>query len=325
MNRRAFTLIELLVVIAIIAILAAILFPVFAQAKEAAKQTQCVSNTKQTALAAMMYATDYDDVLPRHDNNGSCLYRPTECGVTANTPDWGDFTFPAGGNAQTGEPVMYFGAIEPYHKNVQMSICSSMGNTKWSTAFAGAATLGIVPPAGGYNAAHEKYYYNTLGQMSINLFVIDYGSRSTGGVNTRPGVPYGRMGAIQKVAETILFTSESAWDWDLGIATNLGNGSVWPSYPNAACWASTADGWTRYPHKGKTNATEMVTYGSSTRHIDNDNLQGIAVFAFCDGHVKPMKYTSAEKCVPVPNGGTWAYNGAGGTLTTYYPNWTPDL
>lgn len=61
--RRAFTLIELLVVIAIIAILAAILFPVFAQAKEAAKKTACLSNTKQIALASVMYMTDYDDIL----------------------------------------------------------------------------------------------------------------------------------------------------------------------------------------------------------------------------------------------------------------------
>ena len=61
---RAFTLIELLVVIAIIAILAAILFPVFAQAKEAAKKTQCLSNLKQIGLGATMYATDSDDLLP---------------------------------------------------------------------------------------------------------------------------------------------------------------------------------------------------------------------------------------------------------------------
>src|SRR5262249_3743674 len=62
--KRAFTLIELLVVIAIIAILAAILFPVFAQAKAAAKKTACISNLKQQGLAANMYATDYDDGLP---------------------------------------------------------------------------------------------------------------------------------------------------------------------------------------------------------------------------------------------------------------------
>lgn len=61
MKNRAFTLIELLVVIAIIAILAAILFPVFAQAKRAAKDSSALSNLKQTATALNMYTTDYDD------------------------------------------------------------------------------------------------------------------------------------------------------------------------------------------------------------------------------------------------------------------------
>jgi prepilin-type N-terminal cleavage/methylation domain-containing protein len=61
MKRAAFTLIELLVVIAIIAILAAILFPVFARAREKARQTACLSNTKQQALAVEMYCTDYDE------------------------------------------------------------------------------------------------------------------------------------------------------------------------------------------------------------------------------------------------------------------------
>ncbi len=64
--KRGFTLIELLVVIAIIAILAAILFPVFARAREKARQASCQSNMKQIGLAAMMYAQDYDETLPAH-------------------------------------------------------------------------------------------------------------------------------------------------------------------------------------------------------------------------------------------------------------------
>jgi prepilin-type N-terminal cleavage/methylation domain-containing protein/prepilin-type processing-associated H-X9-DG protein len=63
-SRAGFTLIELLVVIAIIAILAGILFPVFAQARDAAKRANCISNLKQIALAHQMYVQDHDDTLP---------------------------------------------------------------------------------------------------------------------------------------------------------------------------------------------------------------------------------------------------------------------
>src|SRR6056297_1815502 len=62
--KRGFTLIELLVVIAIIAILAAILFPVFARAREKARQTSCLNNMKQLGLGFMMYLQDYDERLP---------------------------------------------------------------------------------------------------------------------------------------------------------------------------------------------------------------------------------------------------------------------
>src|ERR1700689_3963046 len=88
---RAFTLIELLVVIAIIAILAAILFPVFAQAKLSAKKTADLSNEKQIALGGLMYANDSDDYFARND------YRvPTR---------------------QTWAPITYAEAEGPYIKN----------------------------------------------------------------------------------------------------------------------------------------------------------------------------------------------------------------
>jgi len=83
-SNRGFTLIELLVVIAIIAILAAILFPVFAQAREKARQASCLSNTKQIGTATMMYSQDYDETVPPLIN-GSVTQVRELCGISSPT------------------------------------------------------------------------------------------------------------------------------------------------------------------------------------------------------------------------------------------------
>jgi prepilin-type N-terminal cleavage/methylation domain-containing protein/prepilin-type processing-associated H-X9-DG protein len=93
-HRNAFTLIELLVVIAIIAILAAILFPVFAAAREKARQTACLSNAKQLGMALTMYTQDYDEVLPNQwwDHSGctewDCTPARQLAPYTKNTQVW---------------------------------------------------------------------------------------------------------------------------------------------------------------------------------------------------------------------------------------------
>ena len=93
--RKGFTLIKLLVVIAIIAILAAILFPVFAKAREKARQTSCLANTKQICLGLLMYAQDYDEKFPR-------------CAMGPNPPCF-----------------VWWDLVQPYLKNTQIYQCPS--------------------------------------------------------------------------------------------------------------------------------------------------------------------------------------------------------
>lgn len=94
MRQKAFTLIELLVVIAIIAILAAILFPVFAQAKAAAKKAACISNQKQIGLAAQMYIGDYDEMMIQGDDYAEWVWLFQFAPYIKGTPP--DFTKPRG-------------------------------------------------------------------------------------------------------------------------------------------------------------------------------------------------------------------------------------
>ncbi len=118
MRRTGFTLIELLVVIAIIAILAAILFPVFARAREKARQASCQSNLKQLSLSTLMYVQDYDETYP-------AWFR----------------------QSVTVSPLHPSTAVAPYVKNQQVYVCpshdpGSVNGTYWSFQITGPVNYG---------------------------------------------------------------------------------------------------------------------------------------------------------------------------------------
>lgn len=118
MRRVAFTLIELLVVIAIISILAALIFPVFSRVRESARRTNCISNQRQLGQAFLMYASDYEEVLPNASDGYDGVGR---------TGGWVYFSyFPA--NVTVGSAPAYDvkrGGVFPYTKNAQIYICPS--------------------------------------------------------------------------------------------------------------------------------------------------------------------------------------------------------
>jgi prepilin-type N-terminal cleavage/methylation domain-containing protein len=123
-RRTGFTLIELLVVIAIIAILAAILFPVFAQAREKARQSVCISNNKQLSIATLMYSQDYDELYPM-----AYGYYPGVgwlVGFTGATPYNASCANGVCGPNWTGAMNSYWAnAIQSYAKNYQILACPS--------------------------------------------------------------------------------------------------------------------------------------------------------------------------------------------------------
>jgi prepilin-type N-terminal cleavage/methylation domain-containing protein/prepilin-type processing-associated H-X9-DG protein len=173
-NRRegAFTLIELLVVIAIIAILAAILFPVFAQAKMAAKKTSDLSNVKQLTLSSMMYGNDYDDTYPfawGWNTEWTPWHRQVDPYVKnqqiwkSPVDNWGRGTEDAGGVCQQGKPTRAVTYSMNYtwpaggwgwssnDQQEQMSPTSSAGGASQTSVPQPASTILIAPRPNWYH------------------------------------------------------------------------------------------------------------------------------------------------------------------------------
>jgi len=208
-DSRGFTLIELLVVIAIIAILAAMLFPVFAHAREKARQTSCLSNLKQLSSGMMMYAQDSDGLFP------PAVARP---------------------NRQEKNPFMisWMHLLEPYTQNRAIFICPSSGHTNPDiTQTTGNAQYGpdIV----------ENYGYaptnRISGHDSARALTGPFGTALWEGIGGFYGSPIGGYleaapsyseAQIERPSENVLLCDQQAFDW--GVAS-LRPGNLWFPVP----------------------------------------------------------------------------------------------
>ncbi len=287
-----FTLIELLVVIAIIAILAAILFPVFAQAREKARQISCVSNIKQMGTATMAYVQDYDEKFYPHRFNCN---DGTVAGATIVCPAYKD----AAGNLLPEAKMLSNGSemrlywvymLQPYAKNFQMFACPSNPN---SFVPGGAQTpIYKAPGTAGTNyGGQNSYGHNDVYMSPAQAFA---------GVGTT-NVATIANAAVPRVASTILITDASYY----GVAFDASNESKLrtagdaldkqlngteakfatdqqPQYANYWKNIGNAD-WSGPTSNGTLSGVDALAK-AKTRHSEQINVQ------FVDGHAKSFNY-----------------------------------
>jgi prepilin-type N-terminal cleavage/methylation domain-containing protein/prepilin-type processing-associated H-X9-DG protein len=268
MKSRAFTLIELLVVIAIIAILAAILFPVFAQAKAAAKKTVDLSNVKQLMLGALIYGNDYDDGL-------------------------GDA--PAYGN---GVQTMILAVrMSPYLKSNALWKCPTSPYQQGSIQRELDYTHGIYPPndpcvglTTTSDAANQYDYADiyppTDYMLNPALWSYDQGGCGGGGYSGTPGYSHPGPNLSSGTNGTSNWTGASIQIVDpaktILLIDGPADGSVYPgaSFANGSFWGSTFQG--------------MNGSGSNA--------------AFIDGHAKFYQESALEPAGQTLDGGSWDAN-----------------
>lgn len=269
--QRGFTLIELLVVIAIIAILAAILFPVFAQAREKARAISCASNERQMGLAVLQYVQDYDETWPT-----GCDY-------------YGD----GGANDIFDYQATWVGKIQPYVKSVDIFGCPDDPEAfQYKTTYSSWGNTGMSYAANAYTVGTPNGLDTLRGVFLLDTWYYSNGTYAGGWIYRKPMTD----GKINFPADTVMVTEKYAsdsnlvdskvgwtanlfevgWYDDIFTGPDIVGGDVTQVIPDgqrpAAAYPNGPDG------------------GVSAHH------QGMANFVFCDGHVKAMNPVLTNPC-----------------------------
>ena len=270
----AFTLIELLVVIAIIAILAAILFPVFARARENARRSSCQSNMKQIGLGMLQYAQDYDEKLPGYRFS----YASPVAGQT-------------GAGTQLNSNIFFNQVTYPYTKSYQIWVCPSnpIGWVNIDSQGVNAAVGDAFQSYGGENSyALSNYVFPGKNGIALASFVET--AKTVGMVdgqyyNTLPKGPAGAPCQLKNIDYTNDLTS--------GGIINPTSGS----YPNY--WKQIGNSHITDFAASATSPTEaQAIEGLKSRHLETINV------LWMDGHVKTMRWDTLINDPGLTTGGT---------------------
>jgi prepilin-type N-terminal cleavage/methylation domain-containing protein/prepilin-type processing-associated H-X9-DG protein len=260
-TRHAFTLIELLVVIAIIAILAAILFPVFAQAREKARGISCLSNIKEQGLAVIMYTQDYDELFPV-----TTFYDFTSNYTTDSWP----------------------ARIAPYIKNFGIFWCPSDSNGSYprvtNTGFGSAMSYAGNSLMGGAHLT-DNTSVGVFGLAQVTIWGSSWFPNSSGISQAAMTYPAATI-AIGEILSRDVANPNDAFAW-------LGANTEWTWPTNLVLWDCSPLGGDCFYNNGSMipdgTISSTIPYpngksgGISTQHTGQSN------FVFADGHAKSMK------------------------------------